>query len=139
MKRRGFAIIFAAALSLLLLSVLLYAQGGANARRETPRVVYMEPYSDSAIDLTGKDKITFKWQPLPIPSNGRDSYRITVFKEPGYEVVFDQKVDPRAFSIDVSADKFEAGATYRWRVKQRDDTTMIWSDYDIWYFKVIKK
>lgn len=103
-----------------------------------PRVVYEKPQSQSVIDVSGNKGIVFEWARVPIPSNGRDSYRFVLYKGEGYDLVADQLLDPRTFSIEVPADKLENGMKYWWYVKQRDEITMQWSEYDIWYFSVVK-
>lgn len=135
---RPIALIFILA-SIILLPVWLYAFGGGNALVETPRVIYEDPPDGATLDLTGKNELIFKWQPLPIPSGGRECYKFTLYKESGYGEIVSQIIDPRTFSVSVGAEKFEDGKTYRWSIKQRDDWTMNWSRYDVWYFKVVKK
>ena len=122
----------------LLLPSQLYALAG-NASRETPRVEYVRPANGSLVDLTGGKEVVFEWQRVPIPSGGRYCYKFNLYGEDGYKEIINQIVDPRTFSIAIPAENFENGKTYRWRVRQRDDVTMIWSLYDLWYFKVIKK
>jgi hypothetical protein len=104
-----------------------------------PEVVYIEPEDGSALDLTGKDKVVFQWQMVPIPSGNREAYKFILFKGDGYEEISSQTIDPRTFQAEVPADKFESGASYRWYVKQRDAKTLVWSQHGNWYFKVIKK
>lgn len=103
-----------------------------------PRVVYMKPADQSTVDITGKKGVVFEWARVPIPSNGRASYRLVLHKGSGYDLVYEENLDPRTFSVEVPADKFENGMKYWWYVKQRDDTTMEWSEYDIWYFSAVK-
>lgn len=123
--------------------LLMLCAGGFSSYRAmgamVPRVAYMEPDNDSSIDISGKDRITFRWQPVPIPSGNRNSYRFLLNKEPGYNTIYKEVLNPDVFSIDVPADKFEAGCRYSWYVKQRDDRSFSWSQYDIWYFSVEKK
>ena len=104
-----------------------------------PRVAYIEPDNDSVINITGKDKITFRWQPVPIPAGSRNSYRFLLNKEPGYNTIYKETLDPRVFSIGVPVEKLEAGCRYSWYVRQRDDRSFNWSQYDIWYFSIEKK
>jgi len=104
-----------------------------------PKVIYIRPADGSVLDLTGKDVIVFEWQKVPIPGGNREVYKLVLLKGYGYEVVFSQTIDPRTFSAQVPVDKFEAGTNYRWHVKQRDAKTLVWSQYDNWYFKVAKK
>jgi hypothetical protein len=59
-------------------------------------------------------------------------------KGSGYDLVAEQTIDARTFSAEVPAEKFEDGGEYWWYVKQRDARTLGWSQYDIWYFKVVK-
>jgi len=105
----------------------------------TPAVVYQRPDNGEKVDLTGKDKLTFSWKMVLLPAGGREAYKFTLYRGDGYDVVVSQTIDPRTFSIDVPADKFEAGTRYRWKVKQRDSRTFDWSRADNWYFTVIKK
>jgi len=104
-----------------------------------PRVEYLKPDNDSVVDLTGRDKLVFSWREVPIPAGGREAYRFTLFKGFTYKVVVSRDIDGRTFSVEVPAEKFEDGETYTWRVKQRDARTLVWSLYDTWSFKVIKK
>ena len=104
-----------------------------------PKVIYAKPADGSVLDLTGKDKVVFEWQMVPIPSGGREAYKFVLFKGGGYEEVSSQTIDPRTFSVQAPADKFEPGTSYRWYVKQRDAMTLVWSQHDSWYFSVIKK
>jgi len=136
-------IVIAAVLILGGAAFFLLCAGGFSAQRApgimVPRVAYIGPGNDSVVDVTGKDKIPFSWQPVPIPSGNRNSYRFLLNKEPGYNTVYKQTLEPNVFSIDVPSDKLEAGCRYSWYVKQRDDRTFDWSLYDIWYFNVAKK
>lgn len=104
-----------------------------------PPVEYSAPANAAVVDLTGKSSIMFEWRRVPIPSGGRECYKFVLYKDPGYEVVEKRVLDARTFSIEIPADKFENGSTYRWKVLQRDAMTMIWSKYDLWYFKAVKK
>lgn len=112
---------------------------GGTGQGSVPRVVYMKPQSQSMVDLSGGKGIIFEWARVPIPSDGRDSYRLVVHKGYGYDVVVDEVLDSRTFSVEVPADKFENGMVYWWYVKQRDARTLMWSQRDIWYFKAVKK
>lgn len=113
--------------------------GGTFARAQVPEVAYMEPDNDSVVDLSGKSILTFTWKSVPIPSGGRAAYKINIYNGFGYDVAFSETLDPKVFSTEVPADKFEDGKIYSWHVKQRDDRSMSWSRYDTWSFKVIKK
>ena len=104
-----------------------------------PKVAYANPADESKVDLTGADKLTFKWRKVPIPGGNRETYKFVLFKGDGYDEVLSQAVDPQTFSVDVPVDKFDDGARYRWYVKQRDARTLVWSQHDNWYFKVVKK
>jgi len=133
MRRRNSTLFLLGAV--LLFSAMAYGFGGTSAY-VVPRVEYVRPTDESVISLEDKDGIAFEWRRVPIPSGGRECYRITIIKEPGYDTVFDKTIDERTFSVKVPAGVFEPGMTYRWRVKQRDARTMFWSNYDLWYFKV---
>ncbi|MFA5256067.1 MAG: hypothetical protein WC419_05180 [Candidatus Omnitrophota bacterium] len=104
-----------------------------------PKVIYITPADGSVLDLKGKDKVVFEWQMVPIPSGNRETYKFVLFKGDGYEEVSSQIIDPRVFSAEVPADKFEPGVRYRWYVKQRDAKTLVWSQHDNWYFEVVNK
>lgn len=104
-----------------------------------PKVVYTKPADGSTLDLTGEDKVVFEWQMVPIPGGNRESYKFVLFKGYGHEEVSSLTIDPRTFRVEVPADKFESGASYRWYVKQRDARTLVWSQHDSWYFEVAKK
>ena len=104
-----------------------------------PKVIYANPADGSALDLTGKDKVVFEWRMVPIPSGNREAYKFVLFKGLDYDEVSSQTIDPRTFRAEVSSDKFESGARYRWYVKQRDAKTSVWSQHDSWYFEVVKK
>jgi hypothetical protein len=130
-----------ALLSMLLLGALLVSGTlfAIDTRVKPPMVAYLRPDDESTVDLTGKQALKFEWKSVPIPVNGRESYKITVYKGFGYDVVFSQVIDPRTFSVDVPTEKFEDGATYTWHVRQRDMGNMQWSRFDSWSFKVVKK
>lgn len=124
----------------LVLCVPAHARTGVFGKGQiTPRVEYLQPANQSEADLTGKETLLFSWREVPIPAGGREMYRFTLYKGFGYKVVMTKDIDERTFSIEVPADKFEDGETYTWRVKQRDGKTLVWSLYDTWSFKVIKK
>jgi hypothetical protein len=108
-------------------------------RLEVPRVAYDEPKDQSVIDLSQENKLTFKWNMVPMPAGGREVFRFRVYKGFSYDVLVSEDLDHRIFSVDVTSDKFADGKTYTWRVQQRDARTMIWSLYDTWSFKVVKK
>ena len=132
--------ILLSALLLLVPCLALGIGGGMEGDSgSVPKVIYAKPADGSVLDLTGKDKVVFEWQMVPIPSGNREIYKFVLFKGNGYEEVSSQTIDPRIFRTEVPADKFEPGASYRWYVKQRDAKTLVWSQYDSWYFKVIKK
>ena len=103
-----------------------------------PKVIYTKPADGSVLDLTGKEKVLFEWQMVPIPSGNRETYKFVLFKGDGYVEVSSQTIDPRMFSAEVPVDKFKPGASYRWYVKQRDAKTLVWSQHDSWYFEVAK-
>ena len=126
---------------LILLSSLAEGIGGGmeGDSGSVPKVIYTKPPDGSVLDLTGKDNVVFEWQMVPIPSGNREAYKFVLFKGDGYEEVSSQAIDPRTFRAEVPADKFEPGVSYRWYVKQRDAKTLVWSQYDSWYFEVVKK
>ena len=127
----------------LLLLVPCMAQGiGGGMEGDSgsvPKVIYTKPAEGSVLDIKDKDKVVFEWQMVPIPGGGREAYKFVLLKGSGYEEVSSQAIDPRIFRAQVPADKFEPGARYRWYVKQRDAKTLVWSQYDSWYFEVAKK
>lgn len=133
----------AGAIAFLFIAIVLFSAwsmgGTGGSLVAVPSVVYIEPASDSTVDLTSKEKLVFRWQPVPIPGGDRNSYRFLLNKEPGYNTIAKVTLGPEIFSIEAPADKFENGSRYSWHVKQRDDKTLDWSLYDIWYFKVVKK
>ena len=124
---------------ILCLLVTTAAEARVGSACFVPRVSYKSPACDSTIDLTGKQSFLFSWDMLPIPSGNRDSYRVVIIKEPNAGAVFNQVIDPRTFSVEVPASIFENGCRYSWHVRQRDGKTFYWSEYDIWYFNVVKK
>lgn len=124
---------------LLFLPAQVHGFGGGKAVRETPNVEYMSPSDSSVVDLTGKKELIFKWQMVPIPSGGRECYKFTLYEEDGYKQILSQTIDPGTFSAAIPSGTFEDDRTYRWSVKQRDEVTMVWSKYYVWYFKVVKK
>ena len=136
MKQLGLALIIS---FILLLPIRLYGGGVGSALTVTPLVVYAKPPYASIVDLTGKSELIFEWQMVPIPSGGRECYKFTLYDEDGYKQILSQSIDSRKFFVAIPAQIFEDGKTYRWSVKQRDEVTMVWSKYDIWYFKVVKK
>jgi len=125
----------------LLLPCQAQAHGGGmeGDSGSVPKVAYSQPADESIVDLTGADKLVFRWRKVPIPGGNRETYKFVLFKGNGYDEVLSQAVDPQTFSVDVPADKFDDGAKYRWYVKQRDARTLAWSQHDNWYFKVVKK
>ena len=130
------------ALAMIVLSSGIAAAIGGGMKGDSgsvPRVAYVSPSDGAVLDLTGKEKLVFEWQMVPIPSGGRDSYRFALLKAEGYGEISGQVIDERTFTAEVPADKFEPGTRYRWYVKQRDAKTMVWSLYDTWYFTVSKK
>jgi len=137
MNRKIFAIgIAVAMLASWAIASNAYAGG---ERLKVPRVAYSEPKDQSAVDLTGKDALTFRWNDVPMPAGGRETFRFKVYKGFTYDLVVSKDIDEKTFSVDVPADKFVDGQTYTWGVQQRDARNMIWSRYDTWSFKVIKK
>jgi hypothetical protein len=112
---------------------------GGGGPGSVPRVVYARPENQSIVDISVNKSIVFEWQMVPIPDCGRDSYKFVLHKGEGYDVIVDRVLDSRTFSVEVPADKFEDGAKYWWYVKQRSERAFEWSQYDIWYFKVVKK
>jgi hypothetical protein len=128
------------AVSLILLaSFAAECREGGQGSNSVPRVIYIKPYSQSMVDVSDGKPVVFEWAMLPIPSGTRFSYRFVLHKGSGYNLVHEEVVDPRTFSVQLPAEKFEPGAEYWWYVKQRDARTMVWSQYDIWYFRVLKK
>ncbi len=126
--------------TIMLFCVMFTAQArDLSAYRESlfvPRVAYLNPDNGAEIELGGRSSIVFSWKMVPIPAGGRDSYKFTLYKGDGYDVVASVVLGPETFSFDVPASKFEPGKRYRWQVKQRDARTMEWSAYDSWYFQV---
>jgi len=128
-------------LFLILISVSATASAGAwihGASDYTPEVRYVFPKDESIIELKGKGGITFRWQLAPIPGGNRACYKFELFKDHGYERIVVETLSPRVFSIEIPADKFINGATYTWRVRQRDEWTRFWSRGERWSFKVKK-
>lgn len=130
-------------LLVLLLMMPCLAEGTSGGMQgdsgSVPKVIYVRPADGSTLDLTGKDKVVFEWRRVPIPGGNRETYKFVMSKASGYEQLVSQTVDPRTFSIEIPADKFEPGANYRWYVKQRDGRTFVWSQHDNWYFKIVKE
>lgn len=127
---------------LVLVLGLVFCAGDSYSRENrfaVPRVAYGEPKDQSTVDLTGKENLTFTWSQVPIPSGGREAFRFKLYKGFSYDRIISQDLGSRTFSIDVPSDKFVNAQTYTWRVEQRDGRSMIWSLYDTWSFKVIKK
>ncbi|MFH0840037.1 MAG: hypothetical protein V1883_03345 [Candidatus Omnitrophota bacterium] len=135
--------------TLLFLAIFLFAGAsllyafGRGAADFTPCVEYSEPADDHEVDLTGREILTFKWRPVPIPSGMRDSYRFELFEESrGYtdKRIFNKDLAPDVYSIDVPAELFKNGEDYTWSVRQRDQMTYNWSrSGNRWRFTVIKK
>jgi len=128
--------------TVLAAAATVMAIGNARAgddRFKVPRVAYSEPKNQSTVDLTGKKTLTFRWNPVPMPAGGRETFRFKIYKGFSYDILVSQDIDSRTFSIDIPSDKFVGGQTYTWRVQQRDSQSMIWSLYDTWSFKVLAK
>jgi len=126
-------------LSLTLIFITLTAPAGAWMRGTgdyTPEVRYASPKDESTVELKEQSGVIFRWQPTPIPSGNRAYYKFELFKDYGYERIVVETLSPRVFSIEIPADKFESGATYTWRVRQRDEWTRLWSRGRRWSFKV---
>ena len=105
----------------------------------TPRVIYVQPKSQSTVDLTGKESLKFIWNKVPMAAGGVECYRFKLYKGYAYDVLITKKLDRGIFEIDIPASIFEDGGTYTWKVQQRDARSMNWSLYDKWSFKVVKK
>ena len=130
--------------AVMTIAVMIFALTAVNGyagddRFSVPRVAYAEPHDQSVADLTGKDALTFRWNEVPMPVGGREGFRFRIYKGFTSQVVAAETPGGRTFSIDVPAGKFEDGGTYTWRIQQRDGRSMIWSLYDTWSFKVVKK
>ncbi|MFA4981332.1 MAG: hypothetical protein WC592_02540 [Candidatus Omnitrophota bacterium] len=126
-------------ISVVATTAVFARRGAIGPAGPVPRVSYIEPKNDSTVDLSGKDLLTFRWNNVPMPGGGRESFRFTLYKGRGYDVLVKKVIDERTFSIEVPSDMFEDGREYSWRVMQRDGKSMAWSRYDIWYFRVNKK
>jgi len=122
---------------LFLFSAVSVLAGSGKLR--VPRVVYTAPDNDSVVDLTGKEHLLFKWKGVPRPGGGREAFRFTLNKGFSYEAIVTKDLDRATFSLELPADMFENGATYSWHVKQRDRRNRLWSRFDYWSFKVIKR
>jgi len=115
-----------------------FGHGICGAFVTPPRVAYIQPKNQSTVDLTGKTGIIFRWNKVPMAAGGVHAYRFKIYKGFGYEVVVSKKLDRGVFEIEIPAAAFENGVAYTWKVQQRDDNSMNWSQYDIWNFKVVK-
>jgi hypothetical protein len=134
MKRAVITIVTA---SILLAPYCVSARGTGNmGPGSVPRVAYGRPPDGSVIDIGDDKDVVFEWCQVPMPSGGRDSFRFVMRKADAYGNIVDEKLSERVFSIAVPASKLERGQRYCWYVKQRDDRTNVWSEYDIWYFTV---
>jgi len=125
----------------MLIFIALTAPAGAwihGTGDYTPNVRYTSPKDESTVELKGQDSLIFGWQPTPLPGGNRACYKFELFKDYGYERIAAETLSPRVFSIEIPADKFENGATYTWRVRQRDEWTRFWSKGGRWSFKVKK-
>ena len=110
--------------------------GGGGGGGASAIVPYTTPKDDSEVDLTNKEYLTFKWKRCPIPNGGRRSYRFTLYKGFGYEVLHKEKLTPDITSINISRDRFENDALYTWHVRQRSAWPVEWSPEVRWSFKV---
>lgn len=137
-KKNNLRILIAVCITLLVTSMPLFA--GGSEKDKVPSVPYLSPDDEVAIDLTGKQGITFRWKSTPIPGGGRAAYRFKLIKGFKYDFIVSEELGQDVFSIDVPADKFEDGVTYSWYVEQRDGSLRVWSRHDtVWSFKVIKR
>ncbi|MDD5681130.1 MAG: hypothetical protein PHI59_07805, partial [Candidatus Omnitrophica bacterium] len=84
---------------LLLMPCLANGIGGGmeGDSGSVPKVIYIKPADGSILDLTGKDKVVFEWQMVPIPSGNRENYKFVLLKRVGYEEVSSQTIDSRTF------------------------------------------
>ena len=134
---------FALALCALCISFTVecsaYFGHGIGGRFITPRVAYRHPENQSTVELTGKDSLKFAWNMVPMPAGGVECYRFKLYKGYEYNILITKKLDRGIFEVDIPASVFEDGATYTWKVQQRDANSMNWSPYDKWSFKVVKK
>jgi len=112
---------------------------GGSGAGAVPKVAYAKPQDGSVVEVSGNESVKFEWHEVPMPSGGRDSFRFVLHRGGGYDVVVNKVLDSRVFSIEVPARNFEDATTYSWYIKQRDGRTLVWSEYDIWYFKVAKR
>ena len=127
------------ALILILFVFSTFISAEAVGRRyNTPTVKYIQPKSQSVVDITGKNSITFMWKRLPRPANGRENYKFELFKDYGYDRIINEILEHDVDSVEIPADKFENGQTYTWQVKQRDQKTRVWSMDKRWSFTVKK-
>lgn len=104
----------------------------------TPKVAYVQPRNQSVVDLTKRDSLKFTWNIVPMASGGVECYRFKLYKGYEYDILVTKTLDRGVFQIDIPASVFEDGATYTWKVQQRDSRSMNWSLYDKWSFKVVK-
>jgi len=128
--------IISASLATFLLLTVMPAEAVYSPGAMTPMVEYISPKSEEAVDLTGKESMTFRWKPTPIPGGDRSEYRFELFKGYSYERIVKETLSPRVFSLNVPADLFEAGVVYTWQVKQRDKLTNNRSMNHRWSFTV---
>ncbi|MDD3904900.1 MAG: hypothetical protein PHS46_00025 [Candidatus Omnitrophica bacterium] len=68
-------------------------------RLEVPRVAYDEPKDQSVIDLSQENKLTFKWNMVPMPAGGREVFRFRVYKGFSYDVLVSEDLDHRIFRL----------------------------------------
>lgn len=123
--------------AIILTSDLAALMGGSQVF--VPQVCYERPKDGSELDLSAADIVVFQWSNVPMPGSGRERFHFALYRETSpRQRIISEDLDARVFSMQIGKDKFENGAEYSWYVKQRDDRTMVWSRYDVWYFKVKK-
>ena len=107
-------------------------------RTNTPKVRYIEPKSESVVDLSGEESLVFKWKRMPRPGGGRDAFKLEVFKGYGYDRIINETLDEDIDAVEVPSEMFEDSQLYTWQVRQRDRSTGVWSMDDRWSFTVKK-
>jgi hypothetical protein len=107
--------------------------------RNIPQPRLISPITDT-VDLTGQDKLVFRWSTIEGDTFRRSYYDFRLYK--GYDMVestliFKKQVPPLEGELALDASMFEDGQVYTWSLRQKYSGGKSEKSYQP--FKVIKK